>query len=465
MGLFDKFKSRSPVSKEPSPNEDATKAAKRRAVLLGLDGTPCTLVRRFIEDGTMPNFRRLSERGSLLQMDTAIPDISSVAWTSFMTGANPGRHGIYGFLDLQPDTYKIYFPNSRHIQSETLWDAVGRSGRRSIVINVPSTYPAKALNGVLISGFVAVDLNKATYPPELVPRLREMDYRIDVDARKVQESHDALMDEILTTLDRRVKTLLEQYDTGKWDLFVGVITETDRLQHFFMDAVEDPGHKYHSAFRDFYGRVDNFLGAIAERLGDETLMIMSDHGFTGIKQQVYLNRWLVDNGYLKLKENARSIEEIDEGSRAFAMDPGRIYLNHKGRYPNGTVESADARPLLEEIKRGLSEITSEGAPIVKRVYDRDELFNGPCVGFAPDLCVQPVYGYDLKGAVNKPELMDREIFTGMHTQDDATLYISTDAGSLRSGKPHITDIAPSLLDAMGLPVPQSMDGRSMLARG
>ncbi|HYP26164.1 MAG TPA: alkaline phosphatase family protein [Blastocatellia bacterium] len=464
MGLFDKFKSRPPASQEAPRKEEVTKAANRRAVLVGLDGTPCTLVRRFIEDGTMPNFRRLAERGSLLQMDTAIPDISSVAWTSFMTGANPGRHGIYGFLDLQPNSYKIYFPNSRHIQSETLWDAVGRAGRRSTVINVPSTYPAKPLNGVLVSGFVAVDLNKATYPPELVPRLREMDYRIDVDARKVQESHDALMDEILTTLDRRVKMLLEQYDAGRWDLFIGVVTETDRLQHFFMDAIENPGHKYHSAFREFYGRVDNFLGAIAERLRGETFMIMSDHGFTGIRQQVYLNRWLMDNGYLRLKDNARSVEDIDGGSRAFAMDPGRIYLNYKGRYPGGTVDKADAPALLGEIKRGLSEITAEGTPIIKRIYDRDELFNGPCLGFAPDLCVQPVYGYDLKGAVNKRELMDREVFTGMHTQDDATLYISAEAGPLRSGKPHITDIAPSLLDSMGLPVPQSMDGRSMLSR-
>ena len=103
-------------------------------------------------------------RGTLLQMDTSIPDISSVAWTSFMTGSNPGRHGIYGFLDLQPNSYKIYFPNSRHIQSKTLWDVAGGAGRRSVVINVPSTYPAQPLNGVLISGFVAININKATYP-------------------------------------------------------------------------------------------------------------------------------------------------------------------------------------------------------------------------------------------------------------------------------------------------------------
>ncbi|MCI0490945.1 MAG: alkaline phosphatase family protein [Blastocatellia bacterium] len=449
MGLLDRFKS---------------KDKNRRAVLIGLDGAPYTLVRRFIEDGTMPRLAELVKRGTLLQMDTTIPDISSVAWTSFMTGANPGRHGIYGFLDLQPNSYKIYFPNSRHIQCTTLWEEAGRRGRRSIVINVPSTYPAQPMNGILVSGFVAIDLNKATYPPEFVPKLRELDYRIDVDARKVQESHDALMEDILKTLERRVETLLYLYDNEQWDLFIGVITSTDRLQHFFWDAIEDENHKYHSAFLDYYALVDDFLGRIGERLGDETLFIMSDHGFTGIEKQVYLNRWLADNGYLKLKENARSIEDIAEGSRAFALDPGRIYLNLKGRYPSGTVERAYRRALLDEIKQGLSEISANGTAIVKRVYERDEIFSGPRTDAAPDLCVQPIYGYDLKGAVNKQELMDRDLLTGMHTQDDATLFISAPRDDLRPDKPHITDVAPTILASMGLTAPEGMDGRSMFAR-
>ena len=447
MGLFDRFKS---------------KEASKRVVLVGLDGTPCTLLQRFITDGTMPAMRELAGRGTLLQMDTSIPDISSVAWTSFMTGANPGRHGIYGFLDLQPASYKIYFPNSRHIKSETVWAATGRSGKRAVVINVPSTYPAQPLNGILISGFVAVDINKATYPATLVPKLTEMDYRIDVDARKVRQSHDALMEDVLVTLERRINVLLHLFDKEQWDLFIGVVTETDRLQHFFMDAIFDESHKYHSAFRDFYRRIDSFLGQIAERLRDETLLIMSDHGFTPIKQQVYLNRWLVDNGYLKLKENARSIEEIADGSLAFALDPGRVYINVKGKYPNGAVTREDAQRLTQEIKQGLSEIADNGTPVVERVYERDELFSGSQVESAPDLCVQSIYGYDLKGAVNKSQLMDREIFTGMHTQDDSTLFINAQATALRSDKPHITDVAPTLLDAMGLGVPESMDGRSML---
>jgi predicted AlkP superfamily phosphohydrolase/phosphomutase len=446
MGLLDRLKS---------------KGTEKRVVLIGLDGTPYSLVRRFIEDGTMPHMAELVRRGTLLQMDTSIPDISSVAWTSFMTGANPGRHGVYGFVDLQPNSYKIYFPNSTHIHSETLWDVVGRAGRRSIVINVPSTYPARALNGVLVSGFVAIDLNKATYPPQLVPKLRELDYRIDVDARKVQQSHDALMEDILKTLERRVETLLYFFDTEKWDLFIGVITCTDRLQHFFWDAIEDENHKYHSAFRELYSRADSFLGQIAERLRNETLLIMSDHGFTGIKKQVYLNRWLTDNGYLKLNDSARSIEDIADGSRAFALDPGRVYLNVKGRYPNGAVDASDRENLAGEIKQGLAEIADDGAPITRRIYEREELYSGPLALSAPDLCVQSVYGYDLKGAVNKKTLMDNEVFTGMHTQDDATVFVNSPASALRTGRPHITDVAPSVLEALGLGVPMTMDGRSL----
>jgi predicted AlkP superfamily phosphohydrolase/phosphomutase len=107
---------------------------------------------------------------------------------------------------------------------------------------------------------------------------------------------------------------------------------------------------------------------------------------------------------------------------------------------------------------------SEGKPIVKRVYERDELFSGPCVESAPDLCVQSEWGYDLKGAVNKRELMDREVFTGMHTQDDATFFVGAPAASLRPDKPHITDVAPTLLDSLGLAAPGGMDGRSMFKR-
>ena len=261
MGFFDRFKTR--TSGEP----DAS--APRRAVVIGLDGTPCSLLRRLAGDGTMPNVRDLLGSGSLRTMTTTIPEISSVAWSSFMTGTNPGKHGVYGFLDLKPSSYRIYFPNATHVKGETLWDVLGRHGKRAVVVNVPSTYPAREINGVLISGFVAIQLERATWPPSLVPRLKEVGYQIDVDARKKKESDVALMADVFHTLERREIILMELFEKESWDLFIGVITETDRLQHFFWEAIEDANHPFHERFRSFYGRVDDVIGRIADAAGPD----------------------------------------------------------------------------------------------------------------------------------------------------------------------------------------------------
>jgi predicted AlkP superfamily phosphohydrolase/phosphomutase len=111
----------------------------RKAVVLGLDGVPYTLVRRFCAEGVMPHFRELIGEGTLAPMDTVMPEISSTAWASFMTGVNPGRHGVYGFMDLDPKTYRLVFSNFNSVRAATIWDYMSRAGRRSVVLNIPST--------------------------------------------------------------------------------------------------------------------------------------------------------------------------------------------------------------------------------------------------------------------------------------------------------------------------------------
>jgi predicted AlkP superfamily phosphohydrolase/phosphomutase len=447
MGFFDRFKS---------------KPVRHRAVVIGLDGTPLSLLRRLADDGTMPTVRRLIGEGTLKHMTTTIPEISSVAWSSFMTGVNPGKHGVYGFIDLQPRSYKVYFPNFKHVKGDTIWDVIGRKNRRSVVVNVPSTYPAREMNGVLISGFVAIDLAKATFPPSLVPSLREHAYQIDVDARKIKESNDALMADVFHTLDRRRVVLRELFEREDWDLFVGVITETDRMQHFFWEAIEDPAHPLHARFRAFYSEVDDLIGWFASRIGgSDTLFLMSDHGFAPLDQQVYLNRWLVERGYLRFgKENPTSIEDIGPDSRAFVMDPARVYVNLKGKFPLGCVEHAEYRALRDELKREIAELTIDGQRVVARVFEKEEIFDGPHLESAPDLCVLPVKGFDLKGAVNKTVLADREVFTGMHTQDDALFWIGS--SKTVAGDATIYDVFPTILAALGEVAPAGLDGRSLL---
>jgi predicted AlkP superfamily phosphohydrolase/phosphomutase len=447
MGIFDRFKSES---------------KERKVVLIGLDGTPYTLLKKFCADGAMPNLAKISATGQLLQMDVSIPEVSSTSWTCFYTGMNPAQHGIFGFLDLQPNTYKIYFPNSKNVKSPALWEILGNHGKRSIVINIPETYPAKPLNGALISGFVATDLKKATYPPELLPTLMELQYRLDPDAQKARESKDIFLEDIFDVFEKRRKTILQLFDREPWSLFIGAITETDRLHHFMWDAIADVNHKYHGACVDFYRRVDGLIGEIYDRLDQNTTFMMcSDHGFTSIDQQVYLNYWLQSNGYLSFTSaQPKTVEEIAPGSRAFALDPTRIYINVKGKYPHGSVErGAQYEQLRAELAAGLRALTHAGKPVIKQVFMKEEVFRGPLMEQAPDLIVLSNYGFDMKGAVNKQSLMDREIFTGMHTQDDAHFFISRK--NLQDRKPNICDIAPTILKEMGVAAPADMIGRAL----
>ncbi|MBI4850972.1 MAG: alkaline phosphatase family protein [Acidobacteria bacterium] len=454
MGILDRLR---------SLGKSQVESKEKKVVLLGLDGTPYTLLKQFCADGTMPNLAKIVASSSLKQMDVSIPEVSSTSWTCFYTGMNPAQHGIFGFLDLQPNSYKIYFPNSKSVKVPALWDILGNYGKRSVVINVPETYPAKPLNGSLISGFVATDLKKATYPPELLPTLTELKYRLDPDAQKARESKDVFLEDIYDVFEKRRKTILHLFDQEKWSLFIGTITETDRLHHFMWDALVDKNHPYHNGFVDFYRRVDGLIGEVYDRLdSNTTFMMCSDHGFTSIEQQVYLNFWLKDNGYLKFtSDQPKSVEEIAPGSRAFALDPTRIYINLKGKYPQGTVEpGAEYEKLRAEIADGLRAITYQGKPVIKKVFMKEDVFRGPLMEQSPDLIVLSNYGFDMKGSTNKQVLMDREIFTGMHTQDDAHFLINRK--DILDKKPHICDIAPTIMKELGVAIPSDVSGTALI---
>ena len=126
-----------------------------KAVVVGLDGVPFSLLQDLIRRDLTPNMKSIFSEGYFGQMSVTIPEISSISWSSFMTGTQSGEHNIFGFMDLEPGTYNLFFPNYHHLMAPTLWDDLALKGKKSIVINMPATYPAKEINGVLISGFVA----------------------------------------------------------------------------------------------------------------------------------------------------------------------------------------------------------------------------------------------------------------------------------------------------------------------
>lgn len=409
------------------------KKTKNLVCVVGLDGVPHSLLQSLCRKGVMPAAARLFESGHLHRMKASLPEISSVSWSDFMTGTNSGEHGIFGFTDLKPGSYDLRFPNSLDLKVPTIWDRLGERGKRSIIINQPATYPAQKLNGILVSGFVAIDLAKAVYPMPQKVVLEQMGYLIDVDTMKVRENPALLWSELAKTLEGREKALRHYWEEN-WDYFEFVITGTDRLHHFLWDACEDVGHPDHAKFIDYYRRVDKTIDFISTSFrkmtgGDEGLYLLSDHGFCAIRQEVYLNAWLEKESYLKFAvAHPRGLGDLSADAAAFALDPNRIYLNLKGRFPRGSVDPAAAAALKDEIRLKIERLEYNGMKVVRRVFDAAQIYSGAQTPFGPDLIVLSEYGFDMKGSVKKSDIFGRTILRGMHTWDDAFFWAVKDAG-------------------------------------
>jgi predicted AlkP superfamily phosphohydrolase/phosphomutase len=404
---------------------------KKRVCVIGLDGVPHPLIERFTADGTMPELASIIRGGHLRAMRVTLPEISAVSWSSFMTGTNPGGHSIFGFTDLKPHSYSLRFPSYSDLRAPTIWDRLAERKMKSVVINQPSTYPARPIEGALISGFVALSLRRAVFPPALLPRLEQDGYIIDIDTMRARDDHGYLVSEINKALEARERAVNFLWDNEKWDYFEVVVTGTDRLHHYLWDALDDTAHPFHEAFIAYYRKVDSFIGRLYarfRRLTDEPdpapgFFMLSDHGFTGVKNEFYLSSWLKKQGFLRLeKDDADSVEAIAEGSRAFVLDPSRIYLNRVGVYPRGCVKPEDVQPIIADMKAALGEVTFDGERVIDRVFESDEIYDGPFAVQGPDLVAVSKRGYDIKGSPKHMELFGQTPLTGMHTWDDAFLW-------------------------------------------
>jgi len=206
---------------------------------------------------------------------------------------------------------------------------------------------------------------------------------------------------------------------------------------------------------------------VAKLTAEDDLIVLSDHGFTTLKQEVYLNVWLEQQGFLSVDraegEGSDPLRAIEDGSRVYSLDPGRIYLNLAGREPRGTVAAGDAGHVLEEVSQALRELRdpSDGSPVIQDIFPADEIYHGPERNRAPDLLVMSHDGYDLKGSFEATELMTRGKLVGMHKYDNATLFvrgrrITVDHASVR-------DVLPTACHLLGIDCPNDVDGSVIIA--
>jgi len=446
--------------------------AAKKLFVLGLDGVPHSFITAKTRAGELPNLAALFGQGALRRMDSVQPCISSVAWASFQTGVNPARHGIFGFVDREPNPFKVFIPTGRNVSAQTLWEYLGRVGKKVCVINVPMTYPPKPVNGKLVSCFLCTDLAKGTYPADLAPRLKAMGYKIDADAWLARKGDkQGFLADLNLALEKRFAATFELMNEP-WDFFQLHVMETDRINHFLWRSWDKDVAPWKAAFDDYYRKIDACVGELLAKLPEGCeLVVLSDHGFCSVEKEVYLNHWLEAQGYLLLaaapgKERPESVADMLPETKAYSLIPGRVFVNLAGREQKGSVAKGAA---YEEVCRELAErMVAEvkdpetGRPIVARVIRREEVYRGPHFERAADLIAIPHDGYDLKGNVARPELAVRGDLEGMHTFDDAFFFVRGRDITKGDNQFSVMSGFATCCQLLGVPVPEGIEGAGVV---
>jgi len=449
MGLFDRLR-----------GSDAGRVA-----FVGIDGVPFSLVRDNPE--TFPNLHDVMESGTGGEIESIVPPESSACWPSLTTGVNPGETGVYGFQDREVGSYDTYVPMGRDVQATRVWDRVTDAGRDATVLNVPVTFPPQRNVQRMVSGFLSPEIEKAAHPADVADYLESVDYRIDANAKLGhKEDKRDFVENAHETIDARQEAFLNYAEADDWDLFFGVFMSTDRVNHFLFKDYEEGG-EYEAEFFEFYEKVDRYIGELRDALADDvTLVVASDHGFTSEDYEVHLNSWLADEGYLSFDaDDPENLDDIADDTRVYSFIPGRFYLNREGREPRGSVGGDEAADVLDDVREKLLDLESpDGRPVVDRVVDGDDVFDGDHDAIAPDLVAIPNHGFDLKAGFSEPgDVFRHGPRNGMHSFENATLVVDDPDVEVPEGT-NLYDVAPTLLDLMDVQYDdREFDGDSLAA--
>lgn len=458
-----------------------------RLLLLGLDGVPGELLfDRFLPK--MPHVRALVERGTRATLRTTDPPISVPAWPVMFTGVDPGTLGLYGFRHRRPGTYTdMFLPGSKDVPVPTLWEMLSARGRRVAVVGMPLGFPPPAVNGVYVGDFLTPsDAAPTTYPASLRAELeaRFGPYVFDVTFRS--EQRERLAEDLFTMTRRRFDVAEYLLQREPWDVFAFHEIGTDRLHHAFwkhFDATHPeftPGGPHERIAEEYYAMLDEGIGRLLAHTDERTnVVLVSDHGSMAMRACFCINQWLADAGYLALNappsRPGLPLEKADvDWRRTVAWGAGgyyaRIFFNLRGREPNGTVGLADLSRVRSTLVQQLGQIEGpDGRPMAVRVLDPREIY-ATVRGEAPDLIV---YFDELRvraaGTLGHPGLFLAHNDTGpddaVHSFDGVWLAAGPGIAEDHQLPPlSILDVAPSLLELLGEPVPPHIQGRSFADR-
>ena len=290
-----------------------------RTLVIGIDGATFDQIIPLVKGGRLPHIGALLEQGSWGPLRSTIPPVTAPAWSSFMTGVNPGRHGIYDFRYRDAGTYELRTNNLTMNRAPTLWEVLSRHDKRSCLINIPASWPPRPINGFWVTGILTpADATTYTYPPELTEQIRRAipDYEVWPASVFHPTGRER---EFLRTIEeltwKRVELFRFLQTLAEWDTAMVVFMGADQVQHA-MWHYQDPTHPQYdpdapAEFRDAiahtYEVIDAAVGALLAEAGRElNVFLVSDHGFGPLDDWFHINTWLIQEGLMVVKPHVKS---------------------------------------------------------------------------------------------------------------------------------------------------------------
>jgi predicted AlkP superfamily phosphohydrolase/phosphomutase len=475
-----------------------------QTILIGLDGATFTVLDPLMADGIMPFLKGLVASGVRARLQTVVPALTPPAWTSLVTGRSPGQHGVFDFFrKVAPESQHVRFNTSHDIARETIWSMANRQGKRVTALNFPMMFPPPPIDGFVVPGWMPWrQLRHGCHPDGLFDRLkalpgfdaRELAMDMSMEKKALEGDESGNHEDWIHLHIRRDQQWLQIARTlmreDPCELTAILFDGVDKLQHRFWRYLDpelapnlqsEEDKRVRQVCLEYFRRLDEAMAEIVGLAdGDATLILASDHGFGAQTGTFFVNTWLQQHGYLTwaadapfataepdtlgIDQLARHVYLLDwAGTVAYAPTPSSngIYIVQNDDGGIG-VSPEEYELFRQKLVAELSSFTDPGtgAPVVTRIWTREEAFSGPFIDLAPDLTLLLNDGGLVSIVASDAAYKTRPQPSGTHRLEG--VFLATGPG-IRQGESladrSILDVAPMVLHTLGLGVPAELEGR------
>jgi predicted AlkP superfamily phosphohydrolase/phosphomutase len=487
----------------------------KKIIIISLDGASWKVLGPLVRMGFMPFTAEAIDKGCHGILNSVIPPVTASAWSSFMTGKLPDKHGVFEFRCFDAKRKADYLTNSSYIQSETVWQILSRHDKNIISINVPYTYPVYNVNGILISGMETPSEDSNYCSPLQIKEIIKQKFPDYIPAMKAWEIKDVstedkaikYIDKLYSLIDLRVKLTKYLLSKHEWDVSMVHFQETDYIQHVLWDKIiksveNDNSLPLYSKIREFYSKIDNSLKELSKiaSTDETTFIIVSDHGCTDHRGIIYPNT-ILDRAELlvKLKNNSfisiikkgiknsknpllrtayniqkdirdkfiantemtvqeKLLKQCDMESLPVVWDNSRAVAVMGSQYSFIYVKDKKDINKCKELLRGVKD-PETGHSLFEKVITLDEAYNREGSRDSHMIVAIPEEGYSVSRVFKDPEFSTNCYFPGIHNQDGVYIAWGKDIKKGEKDKLNLIDVVPTCLYLLDMPVPRDMDGK------